>query len=289
MPRRISCLLIARILAAVFIVAAGLKVYGLRAHPIAAGNFWSPAFQVALVEFEIVLALWLWSGARIVLAWLVALITFVAFSCASFYLAWIGQTSCGCLGASIAVNPWYTLTFDLVVVLALIWGRPELTCVWQDPGHLLRNAVLPVLGMMVGITAVFGIFFGLAHFALGSIPASLAYLRGERISVEPRVLDLGEGKVAEERMVTVNVTNWTDKPIRIVGARRECDLAVNDLPLSIPPGEDRPVSLSFRFSGKPGFFAHKAQLLVHDNGLQRVTVRLKGRILDKPSGANNQD
>jgi hypothetical protein len=49
------------------------------------------------------------------------LATFLVFAVVSGYAGAIGKPSCGCLGAA-AVNPWWILSFDLVVIASLLLG-----------------------------------------------------------------------------------------------------------------------------------------------------------------------
>lgn len=79
----------------------------------------------------------------------------------------------------------------------------------------------------------------------------------------------------------IQVANWTDKPVRVIGASRDCSCSVDDLPLSIPPKQTRPLSLTLRFSGQPGVFTRSAALLLDDDGFQQIAFRMTGRILPK--------
>ncbi len=55
---------IARALGVLLLVTAALKVHGLAADPIAGqGIFAAAELQLAVVEVEVLLALWLWGGA----------------------------------------------------------------------------------------------------------------------------------------------------------------------------------------------------------------------------------
>lgn len=278
MPRLLPYSLVARLLGLLLLMAAGLKLYGLRVEPVAgAGIFSAAEFQVAVVEFEIVLALWLLSGIRTVLSWLVALVTFTGFATASFYLAWIGQSSCGCFG-SVHVDPWFTLGLDCVILLGLAVGRPDLSSLWHDPRRVLFAGAWPALSVLAGMAALFVILWGVAHFGFGSVPEALAYLRGDRVSVQPRLVNLGEGQPGELRQIAVEVANWTDKPVRVIGASRDCSCSVDGLPLTIPAKQRRPITLTLRLSGQPGIFTRSASLLLDDDGFQHVAFRLTGRI-----------
>jgi hypothetical protein len=126
------------------------------------------------------------------------------------------------------------------------------------------------------------ILVGLAILIFGSVPAAIASLRGERISIYPRLADVGAAEVGAERRVSLDVTNWTEQPIRLIGGTRDCSCTVlADLPITIPPKETRSLTVGIRLKGKPGIFTRKAALLVDDEGFQKITFRLTGRILAK--------
>src|SRR5207244_1575534 len=126
MNRRLLHLVVSKSLGCLLLAAAGLKIYGFGMTPVGAiGIFSSPSFQVGLIEFEILLGLWLLSGKSPIGSWLVAIAGFASFGAVSFYLGWIGQASCGCFG-QLSVSPWYAFGIDLVAILALLVGQPDL-------------------------------------------------------------------------------------------------------------------------------------------------------------------
>src|SRR5262245_11117104 len=95
MPHRLQWVT-SRVLGLLLLVAAGLKAYGVAVEPVgSAGLFSAPGFQIAVVQFEIVLGVWLLWGIKPVGAWAAAVATFACFAGVSFYLGWEGQTSCG--------------------------------------------------------------------------------------------------------------------------------------------------------------------------------------------------
>jgi hypothetical protein len=54
--------------------------------------------------------------------------------------------------------------------------------------------------------------------ALDSSPSTaLALLRGDSLTVEPAVLDLGTAAPLESRAFTVRVRNHTHRPLRVIG------------------------------------------------------------------------
>ena len=231
-----------------------------------------------MVEFEVFLGLWLLSGFRPLGSWFLALSAFVAFAGVSFYLGWVGQSSCGCFGR-LSPSPWYTFGLDVGIIAALFAARPDLGSLKDKPRSTLTGAVVPAGFALAGGAAFFGLFIGLAYFTFGSVRGAVAYFRGERVSVLPRLVEAGDGLSGERRKVKIELGNWTDKPIRLIGGTADCSCTVlNDLPLTIPPKEVRAVSIDFSFSGKPGMFSRPIAFLVDDDGFQRVNFRLTGRI-----------
>jgi len=237
------------------------------------------SFQLAVIEFEVFLGVWLLSGKRLLGAWLLALATFSSFAVVSFYQGWVGQTSCGCLGRLVTLSPWYALGIDAVAIAALLLGRPDLKPLWDQPRSAVAAALLPFACGLAGIVLLSALLIGLVTVSFGSVPAAIAHLRGDRISVQPSVIDVGKGESGAEREISVKVANWTDKPIRLIGGTTDCSCTVlNDLPVTIPAKQSRPVTVSLRMKGMPGIFMRKLGFLVDDNGFTRINFRITGRI-----------
>lgn len=88
-----------RIPGSLLLLAAALKALGLGVEPVGRmGIFSTPEAQLAIIEFEVLLGVWLWSGLNPIGSWFVALATFLVFAAVSAYLGIIGQSSCGCFG-----------------------------------------------------------------------------------------------------------------------------------------------------------------------------------------------
>ena len=80
----------------------------------------------------------------------------------------------------------------------------------------------------------------LTWVGFGSVPAAIAYFRGDRVSVRPRLVEIGDGAPGEIRLGTVEVTNWTDETVRIFGGTSDCSCTVlGDLPVTIPAKQTR--------------------------------------------------
>ena len=76
-------------------------------------------------EWELILGLWLLSGAYRFGAWLAALGTFSTFAAVSGYFGYIGVASCGCFGV-IRTSPWTAFAVDAVAIALLVFSRSRL-------------------------------------------------------------------------------------------------------------------------------------------------------------------
>lgn len=112
-------------LGVLLLAAAGLKLYGLNVSPFAQyGWLTAPWVQMLAVGWEVVLGLWLLSGAYRAGAWVATVGTFATFAAVSGYLGWIGQASCGCFGV-IQASPWHAFAVDVTALALLAVARPD--------------------------------------------------------------------------------------------------------------------------------------------------------------------
>lgn len=280
MIRTLSFRVVARLVGVLLLTAAALKIHGLATDPVPRmGVFSTPEFQLAAIEFELFLSVWLLWGIRPLGAWLIALVTFASYAVVSFYQAWIGQSSCGCFGR-LSISPWYAFALDLTVLAALALARPHLKSLRERQRQSLMAALSPAIFGLGGTLLVAVVLGGSVCASFGSVRAALAYFRGERISVEPRLVNVGTGERGQTQEASVTLSNWTDHPIQVFGGTANCSCTVlDDLPVTIPPNESRPVTVSVRLTGVPGIFTHKAGFLIDDGGFKRISFRLTGRII----------
>jgi hypothetical protein len=275
------------LLGILLLAAAALKVAGLGVAAVGPiGIFSAPAFQVGVIGFEVFLALWLLSGRNPIGSWLLSLTAFTAFAGVNAYLGWIGQASCGCFGR-LAVNPWYVFALDVGILVALVAARPDLGPLWANPRAAVSRVLAPAALGLAGVAAVLGVLAGVAYLGFGSPDAALAYLRGERISVRPWLVDVGAGAPGETRETTVELVNRTDQAVLLVGGTADCSCtALGDLPVTIPAKESRMITVQLRLPGTPGIFKRDVHLLADDQGMRVVPFRLAGRIKapEQPSG-----
>jgi hypothetical protein len=245
------------------LVVAGLKLFGLRDS--LDGSFLSsPQLQFATLTAETILGAWLLSGRYQRDAWLAALALFTLFTGVSLYLTIAGQRSCPSCFGPIPVNPAVTLTLDLAILAVLAFCRP-----------VARERIPP--------RAIFGTAAVVACVVGGTLLQSegaLARLRGESISVEPGVSDVGDGEAGQTQSFSVRLTNCTTKRIQIVGGRPNCGcVPTDDLPIALEPSESRSINVRVSFAGSPGRFARRAILYTDDDAQPIVSPRFTGRVI----------
>jgi hypothetical protein len=65
---------------------------------------------------------------------------------------------------------------------------------------------------------------------------ALALLRGEVLTVDPPVRELGEAPPGTRRQFPIRLVNHTDQPIQVVGGTTSCSCTVTGpLPVTVPP------------------------------------------------------
>ena len=104
---------------------------------------------MATVEFEFFFGLWLLANLWAKPTWAAALACFGLFTCVSVCKAISGHATCGCFGR-VAVNPWYTGTLDVAVILSLLRWRPK-----ESFFAIQRATAVLVIWLAVGLPAAY--------------------------------------------------------------------------------------------------------------------------------------
>lgn len=184
------------LLALVLLMAAGLKAYQLATEPvIGTGLLDSRWLLIATVEFELFLGLWLLCGISPKPTWVAVLASFGLFTCVSLYKAVSGDATCGCFGP-VQVNPWYTTTFDLGVLLSLLFWRPN-----------RQEALLAVNGHQL-LTQAVGVV--LVWLSVG-LPAGYAMSSYTDTTLSDTGEIVGDGKI-----VVLRPETWIGKPLPLL-------------------------------------------------------------------------
>ncbi len=258
------------LLGLLLLAAAGLKLSGMNVAPFAQyGWLTAPGVQTLAVLWEVTLGLWLLSGAYRAGAWLAALGTFAAFAAVSGYLGWIGQANCGCFGV-VRASPWHAFAVDVAALVLLALARPDWRAVSR--ADLLR-APTGFAGVLLGAGLILIALTGAATLVSGSPAAALARLQGAPLYA-PGYVDFGTARPGDVLEREVEVTNWTDQSVLLIGGTSDCSCVTTKyLPLAIGPGETAAVPVRLRVPrSAAGAFTRRAELWVDDHGRQR-TIR----------------
>jgi len=140
------------VIAAILLLAAGLKAYQIATvplPPVVQGSIFTPLLELfnnryllmLVVLGEILFALVLIAGIWRQWMWLLSLFGFTAFTFISLMKGLSGESSCGCFGTFI-INPWITTCFDFVIVILLVIFRERIDGTFSFPDRRKLVAVL---------------------------------------------------------------------------------------------------------------------------------------------------
>jgi hypothetical protein len=281
--RRSWYAVVGRLLGLLLLTAAGLKALGLAVGPVAQTSaLAAPWLQLAIIELELFLGLWLLSGAGPRGSWAVALLTFAAFAAVSARAGWDRQQTCGCFGP-VPVSPWYAFALDVGIVAVLLLARPKLI-VLEGPQVRARGqwrAALSGAGAALVVTVLAA---GTALVLVESPARALAHIRGEAITLSAASVDVGEGEAGENRKVVTQLTNQTDREVRVVGAGFSCAcVSTDELPITLAPRETRSLGFEVTFAGSPGRFTRTAYWYIDDSTQRFVVLQMSGTVVNASS------
>lgn len=188
----------------------------------------------------------------------------------------MGVATCGCFG-SIQASPWHAFAVDASALLLLALFRPV-----RSPIHdLLQESTRPIV--MTGTTYVLGVVVpltvvtGIATRVYGSPEVALARLRGELITVSTPYADFGRGQPGEVRDAVVEVRNWTDVPVRLIGGTSDCSCVTTaNLPIVLPPATRVPLTVRLKFPDTHAGGMTRAAVLWTDCDRQKKVQFLVG-------------
>lgn len=253
------------------LTTACLKIRGYGASSLdlhGAAWYSNPLLEAAAIQWELLLGLWLISGQFQVGSRIAALATFSTFALRSLYLGWIGEVTCDCFG-SVKTSPWFAFSIDSVVLPLLVVLCPRSSTLIDAGTSSLRRLCAAAGLLVLAAAAMLGSIVTTACWALGGAEPALAYLRNETLSIRPSFVDFGDGKPGDELEATVEVGNWSGRPVRLIGAARDCSfLAASELPVTISPKEKTIILLKLHAppTDSGGVFRRTASLWADDGG-----------------------
>jgi hypothetical protein len=113
---------------------------------------------------------------------------------------------------------------------------------------------------LLGVAVVVGgsLAWGVINF--GSLYHAWLYAGGVRVTIQPRLVTVQEGKAGDVREAVFSISNLTDQPVRVVGVTTSCTcVSYEKLPIVLPPKGTKEMHVSF-------------QLLTPSNGISVQSV-----------------
>jgi hypothetical protein len=179
-----------------------------------------------------------------------------------------------------SLDPWYAAWLDLTVIAGLVAIPPKLRPVWDNPRDAFRESVRWMVEM--GTWAAVGsgmllIAAGAGTYYFGSLHRAVAYVRGERLMIDPAVVEVGPAGAREIHSVSITVQNWSKRPVALVGTVGDCSHTVDvDFPVMVPPGGHSVIPLRIFFPDSPGGFRRAGALLTNHPDHPRVGFTIAG-------------
>lgn len=168
------------VLAAVLIVAAGLKVYQRFLH-------FDPRIApqgilqfCALIQAEILLCIWLCLGGFPRARFVVCLTCFSSFAVEAIFMAAHARPSCGCFG-NVKIAPQISAGFDLSAVAALLWTR----CLRRDEKPMRIARAISGLGAAMVVSALLWSIYFLRPTAVVADNKTVSAPDGTLVVLEP--------------------------------------------------------------------------------------------------------
>lgn len=248
-PARLA---VARVCGLILLTGVALKIQGAMAGGVgqSLGNF-SPRVQLAAIEIEALVGLWLVSGLARQGAWFAGVGLYSVLAGVSLYLVSAGVSNCRCFG-HVHVSPWTSFALDATCLAGLVLTRPA------DMSEWFHTPMALVLRAAAAVVAILLLILG------GTSPAAnrqFALLRGEALILEAEDTNVGAAQSGDYRWVEVAVENISNSDARLVGGTADCScLSTTDLPVTISPGGRSVIHVAIRFGGSPGNFKHSFRL-----------------------------
>lgn len=268
-------------IAILLIVSALLKGWMVASDPFAdVRTGYSIGLISTIVLIELLVGYHLIANRLFEMKWTLSFAIFSCFFVVSTTRSALGYKACGCFGNFTVSQEW-----------SIFLNAVTLTCLL---GLLLvcQRRFIPVLREGVAATGSWiapyrfesiGLFLGLALFiGLTTAPTSnwlQSYWSNQQIASTPVWLDDLVVGVSQRSIATL--TNESDVPITVVGAKKSCGCIAIDLkPITILPGDE--VHLPFLVTPThTGPFHHRLVYFLDSQHQQRVHVEILGTCKEK--------
>lgn len=173
------------------------------------------------------------------------------------------------------MSPWIALGLDVLVLLLLLLAAPkftELICDCRVAAPRLCWAAASATLSVILLISVGIIFFG-------SSDAALAALRRDPITITPTI-NFGSGRPNEIVEATVEIANRSGAPVQIYGGSSDCSChAINDLPVTIEPGQSIRLHVALRRPNVTGWISRSGYFRTDYPAVPKLYFRMTGQVV----------
>ena len=220
----------------------------------------APSLEFGLIQIEVLLALWLLSGWKTVVAWFCTLGLFATFTGASLAMVVQKKATCGCFG-SVDFNPAWVFAIDLVAISTLLLvGRLESHRAVDTASYWHRSRLKQRLWKLtIGVSLIAPIF-GFAGVYLNteigswysrSMPIAFS---GQVLVTEPSLIAASPGVEGDWQTLSFAVFNRGKESVRLIGAEQNCKCrAIKSLPVVVPAGGKVSIEVDVKLGSKSSF------------------------------------
>jgi len=126
----------------------------------------------------------------------------------------------------------------------------------SDKSWFGRFSSLPTLVRhSIALIIFAGVLVSIGIIQFGSIDTAFAYVRGERLFLQPQVVTLDNCEVDTTLTTKFEVYNFTGQTVNILRASSDCScVSTSDMPIEIPTGQRRQMNFRIEIPSHPGHY-----------------------------------
>jgi hypothetical protein len=198
-------------LATILLIAAALKAHQIMTDPAVRVGMYGPLWvALVIVCVELLMAAWLLLNVRPAWARRASICLVGVFAAASLHRLLSGEPDCGCFG-TMAIPPGWTLTLDVILLLALSYGPPANGTAGSQAGadwmQRIRQYGSAVLSPLAIAAIVAGAMWLMS--SAGLLPLDL-FQGPKLISVDPSPQATFQAREGDTVTAKFTIKNFTD-------------------------------------------------------------------------------
>lgn len=234
------------------------------------GSLISGGIQAIIIYVEIFVGAWLFLPGQVWEKWLAVVGLLISFLAVNLAFSWEGRASCGCFGP-MKTDPRFVAALEFFLLVVFLICRPAVLF-----PRIVRCEWCSLSSVSVALVCL-GVALALGVMAFGTLDRATAFLANKTYSIAPGNINLGVSSQGDIREADVHISNWSARPLRVVGGTSTCScLTTSDLPCTIEPGETATLRIKIRFPDSEGRSQHLAKFILDADGWQEVPFQVAG-------------